>query len=89
MSKQKPVDLTSLAANWPSSFVARCSIGEFTGGGLSPKRMANLDSSGQGPEGAIRCGRKVLYPVENLVAWMERRCQPKIPPSPRKKAPPG
>lgn len=85
MPEENEVDLSSLAANWPSSYVARGLIREFTGGGLSPKRLANLDSLGEGPDGAVRCGRKVMYPVKNLVRWLEKRCQSKALSPARKK----
>ncbi len=62
-----------LAAKWPSAFVARTEIDRFSGGMLSEKYLANLDSAGKGPAGRIRCGRKVVYPVAELVAWLENR----------------
>lgn len=74
MLKEK-VDLSHLAERWPSSVVAREKIQEFTGGAISPGRIANLDSVGQGPPGRIRMGRKICYPVNELVEWLERRTQ--------------
>jgi hypothetical protein len=35
--------------------------------------MANLDSKGKGIKGRISMGRKILYPVHEVVAWMEAR----------------
>jgi hypothetical protein len=67
------VTLQSLADKWPSPFVARQEIKQFSGGIISEKYIANLDSQGAGPPGRIRCGRKVAYPVNELVAWLERR----------------
>jgi hypothetical protein len=67
-------DLRHLADKWPSSIVAREKTGEFSGGVLEPKTMANFDSAGEGPP-RIRIGRKVAYPVESLIAWMEKRAQ--------------
>lgn len=67
------VNLSPLAARWPSSLVAREKISEFTGGILTPKTMANLDASGFGVEGRITVGRKVAYPVDLLIAWLEER----------------
>jgi hypothetical protein len=64
-----------MADRWPSTIVFRSKIEEFTGGGFSPGYMANLDSRGEGPGRLIRCGRKIGYPVEDLVAWLEDRCQ--------------
>lgn len=67
------IDLSMLADKWPSAIVARESVGEFTGGAIEPKTMANLDSRGEGPEGAIKMGRKIMYPVPNFIAWMASR----------------
>lgn len=63
-----------LADKWPSTFVARERIGDFTGGLISPGRMANLDCLGEGPQ-RIRIGRKVAYPVVDLVEWLAKRAQ--------------
>lgn len=70
--KQKP-DLSILAASWPSPYVAREKIEEFTGGLITSKTMANLDSLGEGPEGRITCGRKVAYAVLPYIEWLEER----------------
>ena len=58
---------------WPSEVVARTSIEKFTGDMISSKYMANLDSQGQGPEGKVTVGRKVGYPVVELVEWLRNR----------------
>lgn len=63
----------AMAARWPSSHVARNRIGEFSGGLLKPKTMANLDSLGKGPRGRVRVGRTVGYEVTKLIEWMESR----------------
>lgn len=67
------VNLSPLAARWPSSLVAREKIAEFTGGILTPKTLANLDATGEGPKGRITVGRKVAYPVDLLIDWLETR----------------
>ncbi|MGA3085434.1 MAG: hypothetical protein ABSE95_11650 [Thermodesulfobacteriota bacterium] len=67
--------LISMAAKWPSSFVSRQEVGHFTGGIISEKYLANLDSRGLGPKGRIRVGRKIAYPVTELVAWLEGRSE--------------
>lgn len=61
-----------MSARWPSAVVARVEVGRFTGGLISAKYLANLDSMGQGPK-RITCGRKVGYPVNDLVAWLRAR----------------
>lgn len=71
MEKLSP--FRSMAERWPSSMVARTEIERFTGGIMSEKYMSNLDSQGRGPAGRVRVGRKVAYPVTELVAWLESR----------------
>ena len=65
-----------LAQKWPSAWVSRVEVKNFSGGTLNPKTMANLDSTGQGVEGRFRIGRQVVYPVNNLVDWMKARFSP-------------
>lgn len=65
--------LASMADKWPSTWVARTEVEKFSGGIIGEKYLANLDSAGKGPAGRIRCGRKVVYPVAELVAWLESR----------------
>lgn len=65
----------SLADKWPSGVVARKSIGEFSGGLISPGRLANLDSLGEGPPVRIRFGRHVAYPVGDLINWFVNRSE--------------
>lgn len=62
-----------MADKWPSQFIARTEVSKFTGGIVDPKYLANLDSLGQGIKGRIRVGRKIAYPVNELVAWLESR----------------
>jgi len=71
---QKP-DLKGLAERWKSAWVARQEVDHFTGGVVSEKYMANLDSRGLGPKGRLRVGRKIVYPVGELVLWLEGRAQ--------------
>jgi hypothetical protein len=62
-----------MADKWPSAVVARTEIANFTGGMLSSKYCANLDSLNIGCPGRVRVGRKVGYPVERFVEWMRER----------------
>lgn len=59
---------------WKSEIVARGQIKAFTGGALSPGRMANLDSAGLGPE-RFYIGRKCVYPKQALIQWLAERSQ--------------
>ena len=36
----------------------------------SEGHMANLDSRGEGPAGAVRIGNRVCYPRASLIAWL-------------------
>jgi len=70
---ERTISLKALADNWPSPYVAREEIERFSGGIITTKYIANLDSMGTGPKGRFRCGRKVVYPVASLVEFMESR----------------
>ena len=69
-----PIDFQSLAAKWPSEFVAREKVAEFSGGILHPRTMANLDALGKGPR-RFRVGGKVAYFVKDLCNWLASRSQ--------------
>jgi hypothetical protein len=58
---------------WQSPIVARTEIEVFTGGLMTEKYQANLDSAGKGPAGRIRCGRKIGYPTREYAEWLEAR----------------
>jgi hypothetical protein len=66
-------NLSSLASKWPSAFVARSEVSRFSGGLISDRYLANLDSQGAGPPGRVKIGPKVAYPVDALVSWLEAR----------------
>jgi len=57
---------------WPSAILARTEVERFTGGMLSGKYLANLDSLGIGPARVV-VGRRVGYPVHQFVSWMRKR----------------
>jgi hypothetical protein len=78
MSKTTPFnkpDFSSLADRWPSPFVSRGEVERFTGGIISIKYLANLDSQGAGPQGRVRVGRKIAYNVRDLINWLENRAE--------------
>ena len=61
-----------MVEQWTSAVVARTEIENFTGGMISGKYLANLDSEGKGPV-RVTMGRKVGYPVKELVEWLRGR----------------
>jgi hypothetical protein len=40
---------------------------------LHPRTVANLDSLGKGINGRFRCGRAVVYPVKEVVQFIQAR----------------
>ena len=66
-------DWEAMKKHWPSTIVSRSRISDFTGGVLSPGRMANLDCIGEGPPSYYGINRKVFYQVEELIEWMRER----------------
>ena len=68
--------IQKLAERWPSSVVARTEIEKFSGGLMKERYLANLDSKGLGPENRFRCGRKIAYPVNSVIAFLEKRIEP-------------
>jgi hypothetical protein len=73
MNITKQVDLKALADRWPSAYVSRQEVRKFSGGIISEKSLANLDSLGLGPAGRLRIGRKIAYSVPSLIEWLESR----------------
>lgn len=65
--------LNRLSDRWPSEFVARTKVGNFSGELIAPKTIANLDSTGEGPEGRVKMGSNTGYIKESLIDWMAAR----------------
>ena len=66
--------LEQMRRAWPSPVITRRQVGEFTGGAISPKAMANIDSLGEGPAGRFRMGRQTVYRMNEFLAWLRGRC---------------
>jgi hypothetical protein len=71
--RKKKIDFSRMAARWPSEILFRNKVGEFTGGMVSGRTMANLDSSGEGIEDRFYVGNKTGYFVESFIKWFEKR----------------
>ena len=65
--------IRDMAEKWPSTIIAREKVGEFTGGTINPGTMANLDSLGKGIEDRFRIGRKIVYPLQSFIEFLEAR----------------
>jgi len=66
--------LEDLFRNAPK-FIPRKMLSEITGGTISVKYLANLDSEGVGIQPRIRIGGKVAYPKDAAIAWFTKRCK--------------
>ena len=66
------LDFTDLAEKLPP-IIARSEVEKLLGGVISAKRLANLDSLGEGPKQRMRIGRKIAYRTEDLLEWLESR----------------
>lgn len=66
-------DFSWIVKNNPSGWIIRPNMTEKTGGLLNGRTMANLDSLGKGIPGRITMGRKVAYPVLNVVKFLEQK----------------
>lgn len=67
--------IRELRSKCKSSFFARDRVGDLTGGALSSRHMANLDSQGKGPKGAFKIGRKKCYPTDNFCDFLIDRLE--------------
>ena len=68
-------DFSGIIKSNPCGFIIREKIGQATGGLIKPKYAANLDSIGEGIKNRFKVGRKVAYPVNAVVEFLEKRAQ--------------
>ena len=66
------LDFNDLADKLPP-IIARSQVEKLLGGVISAKRLANLDSRGEGPKQRMRIGRKIAYRTEDLLEWLAAR----------------
>ena len=72
---EKKIDLSPLKVSWGAPFVARNQCEKFSGGMVTAGSMAVFDSQGNGPEGRILVNRKIVYPINELIRWLESRAR--------------
>jgi predicted DNA-binding transcriptional regulator AlpA len=68
---QNDLNLSELNSKLPP-IISRDHVEKLLGGIISSKRLANLDSLGEGPK-RMRIGRKIAYLTEDLLEWIESR----------------
>ena len=69
--KNEIVDILEIA--WTEPIVFRRDSFRASGGSISRKYLANLDSQGKGPEGKAILNGKVCYPADNFFQWLRGR----------------
>nr|NJM04829.1 hypothetical protein [Desulfobacula sp.] len=72
-TEQTTPDFSKIVENNPSGIILRKNLKEATGGLLDGGTMANLDSEETGIPERIILGRKVAYPVEAVVAYLQEK----------------
>lgn len=55
--------------------ITRQKLYDLTGGLISAKTLANLDSEGDGIQPRLRIGGKVAYPKEAAISFLKQRCR--------------
>jgi hypothetical protein len=64
-----------LKDNWPSPFVSRDRIAEFTEGLFKQSSMNTLDARGTGIPKRYRLGNKVFYETDSVIDWLKTRAK--------------
>ena len=67
------IDLDKLAEEWPSPFVARSEIGNFTHGLYKPRSMNTFDGAKQGIKRKIQFRSKIVYLKEDVIEWIRTK----------------
>lgn len=70
---ERAIDLAALTQKLPP-IISRDRIEKYLGGIITAKRIANLDSLGEGPP-RVRIGRKIAYQTDLLLDWLESRSE--------------
>jgi hypothetical protein len=74
---QTTSDFEKLKDNWPSPFVARSRIAEFTQGMFRPDSINTMDARGDGITPRYSRGAKIFYEVDSVISWLETRIKNK------------
>lgn len=67
------IDFDKLADDWPSPFVARSEIENFTKGLYKPRSMNTFDGAGKGIRRRIVFRNKVAYLKEDVIEWLKSK----------------
>ncbi len=64
--------LDGMVERWPSNWVARKKLEEFTGGAIIGRTAANKDSLGCGIPGKFLLCGQICYPAKSVIAWLKQ-----------------
>ena len=65
--------ISDIFKDWHSPCITRDQLYRVTGGLIHPRTIRNLDSLGKGIDGKFFIGRKVAYPIDEVIKYLERR----------------
>jgi hypothetical protein len=71
--EQKRSALNKLKEKWPSPFVSRDRIEEFTEGLFKQTSMSTLDARGDGISPRYRIGNRVFYRTSDAIDWLKAK----------------
>ncbi|MDR0677918.1 MAG: hypothetical protein LBF44_00065 [Holosporaceae bacterium] len=76
-NRDKTSGFDKLKENWPSPFVSRSKIAEFTQGMFQPDSLNTLDAKGNGIIPRYARGAKIFYEVDSVISWLGTKCRNK------------
>ncbi|MDR2157898.1 MAG: hypothetical protein LBO02_01110 [Holosporaceae bacterium] len=62
-----------LKEKWPSPFVSRDRVSEFTNGMFKQRSLNTMDARGDGITPRYARGAKIFYEVDSVVLWLETK----------------
>jgi len=68
-------ELDKLKEKWPSPFVSRDRISEFTEGMFKRSSMNTLDARGNGISPRYRIGNRVFYKTSDVISWLKTKAK--------------
>jgi len=73
---QAQFNFEQIVKNNPSGWILRKNLTRETGGLIHSRTEANKDSLGIGIPGRIKIGRKVAYPIESVIKYLQSKIEP-------------
>lgn len=65
--------LKQIQEDWPSPFIARCKIQEFTKGMYKMTTLNNYDAKGKGITPKYKINERIFYKVVDVVNWLKNK----------------